>query len=240
MIGARFGELTVISEISQPERRGVFYLCACDCGREAIREGAYLRYQKKLGHQPCCQECLRGLRAGLWQANQDRNRETFRAMWEQFGSLYSPSWEEREISVMSELAGLDEDSRFNVRSLWDTPRPWDGDEPHASQLGAYILPLHTPEGVELRCSACVIFSRAVRACIRCGAIVCARCFAAERHRACAALLEVDRGVCLRTWEQMRDRCLDLLRVAWDAAEKLTRVADRRRLPKPAKRGEVAA
>lgn len=240
MIGARFGELTVVSEVAQPERRGVFYLCRCDCGRDAIRHGAYLRYQKKLGHQPCCQECLRGLRAGLWQANQDRKRETFRAMWEQFGSLYSPDWEAREFAIMAEAEGLDSDARFDVGSLRYSPMPWEGGELHASQLGAYIMPLHTPDGIEVKCSCCSEYSRMVRACIRCGDVVCASCFAEERHRACDALLRTDDGLSLKTWEQMRDRCLDLLRLAWNRAEKLARVADRRTLPKRAANRRVAA
>lgn len=57
--GARFGKWTVLQQAVSPPGQETknFWLCRCDCGAEAVRRGAQLRYAEKKGVMQSCQSC---------------------------------------------------------------------------------------------------------------------------------------------------------------------------------------
>jgi hypothetical protein len=97
-IGDRFGELTVVRELSKGERthsgQGREWMCECDCGLLAIRTTGQLNQSRRDGRAPCCAKCLRELRGGSWYERQRMNVERFHNRMEEWGSLWSPFDEE--------------------------------------------------------------------------------------------------------------------------------------------------
>jgi hypothetical protein len=92
MVGRQFGELTVLREYDRGVA-GARWLCRCDCGREAIRKGAYLRYRAKFGGRACCSECLVELRRGISHDKRERFKSFLREYWEEHNSLYTENEE---------------------------------------------------------------------------------------------------------------------------------------------------
>jgi RNA polymerase primary sigma factor len=97
-----FGELTCLRPVGK-DRRGYRWLCRCSCGGFAIRHAGYLRHGAKLGQVPACAQCNRELTRGIQADDASRRRDVLTSSWAQYGSLYSPQWEQREADDLRDV-----------------------------------------------------------------------------------------------------------------------------------------
>jgi len=86
--GQAFGALTALRPIGNG-RRGVLWLCGCECGRHAIRTTAALRQAKKNNKEAQCIECLRELHRGRLNHRTEWYHEFYLLHWYEHGSLYT-------------------------------------------------------------------------------------------------------------------------------------------------------
>lgn len=95
--GQRFGELVAIKPTTVRNHCGVVWFCKCDCGNDALRTVATLRYSVRIGRKPCCAVCRDELRRGLLRVLRQHRHED-RIAWAHsrsaLGELYAPTWEE--------------------------------------------------------------------------------------------------------------------------------------------------
>jgi hypothetical protein len=111
--GDRFGLLTAVRVIAS-SKQGHLWELLCDCGRSAIRPASRLTLSVKIGREMQCAECLRELRGGIEEARRQRQKEHWKALWEEDRRLYT-DWD---------LDVLTADIRSAVQEeigVWDDP-----------------------------------------------------------------------------------------------------------------------
>lgn len=124
--GQRFGELEAIRPV-QRSSRGIAWELRCDCGRLAIRTVKTLHRSKKDGYISCCRLChieiLGGhseQRSRKWAKRREDNRERYRMLWRETGTLYSTGALERmadDIAAdLHELTGIVPDDVDETRA----------------------------------------------------------------------------------------------------------------------------
>ena len=104
--GVRFGELVPVRPLENTFY-GIRWLCRCDCGRDAVRLLAHLRRSVRLGHRPCCNECLAELRRGHGKMVHDDRTAWFVERYRDGVGLYGHDELENMTREIFEMAGLE-------------------------------------------------------------------------------------------------------------------------------------
>lgn len=177
----RFGELVVVRAVDR-SRKGILWLCRCDCGRVALRSTSALRRSVKLGHTPTCLRCFSELRRGLFlQRTVDRAGFWLKA-WLETGSLYSADWSDREKDrIVDEVVegGLPRPEEIPTLPLFLE----EGADvtPCGGQRAAYLAPIRSDEGWVWRCYECGSTFDNGFTCLACECAVCCGCISGEDH-----------------------------------------------------------
>lgn len=117
LYGRRFGELTALYPTTERRSASVLWVCQCDCGLYAVRAANYLLASCRSKRNPCCAECLRGLRSGLFAVAREANRLGYSKLFRKGYGLYG-------ITDLAEPERDDRDDRLTVPlSYWELWSP---------------------------------------------------------------------------------------------------------------------
>lgn len=219
--GSVFGELEVVRQLPSEggQRR---YELRCACGRLQLRSARSLLAARRAGHVSCCPSCAGEVRRGATEVRRAERQGLYRVMWDLWGTLYSPRFDERELAALREETGIgepDEPLDMSDLSIASAARSIGG-----GQRGAYLHAIDAGDGRCWRCPICRAWFQAGLGCLQCRGIVCAACFVAERHTCRDGR---------PTYEEAMERKDEILCAIVAAHPSLERITDRRHLPRRA-------
>ena len=178
-VGDQYGELRIVSLLGS-RRSGRVWLCACDCGQQAIRTSAALNSAVRNGRIPSCLNCANERRRGARGQNGDFWARLFR----EIGTVWPASSTERLMRRVGE--DLDDEGH---RSPADLPLKEElfspcehGGANLCEQRIAYLYPIQCGDDRLWECVDCREPFRLGLGCIECIEPVCTACVRAEKHR----------------------------------------------------------
>jgi len=167
--GQRFGALVAIERVGN-DARATRWLLECDCGRFALRRAGHLIQSRKLGHEPCCNVCLRELQSGRSIAREDYRGSFIRQAYEATGSLYGADYDEKFVGACLGELGLEPgDAPPSAAELATAG----GETPRCAGHGSMLFPISCVGGWPcLHCGK--VFTDGF-GCVECVEPVCPEC-----------------------------------------------------------------